>query len=673
MLAWLVKKGLLEVRVGVMRHGEGIVHAKFGIVTDGGGESIVFSGSGNESAQGLAANYERLEVSTSWEDRERYDEYAKEFESLWNDRHPDVHTLTLPEALRLKLIKLAPRKPPVVEPSSASARQKAAMIWRFLVESPYLSEGGTACNRTAMVDLWPHQERVVEEAAAAWPEGRLLCDEVGMGKTIEAILALRRLLAGRGVRRVLLLLPAGLLKQWQGELREKGGLIFPRLDGTSNLVWPDERMERVEGLAEALRQDALLLSRETARTENNFPSVLDAEPWDLVILDEAHAARRRQQEEGEFNKGTLLLDLLRRMQLQRKARGFLLLSATPMQTHPWEPWDLLSVLGEGGRWLSEFAGVRDYYGAIAAIAKGRCDLDTARRAAALISADPQFPPPSPGAVPIRDREKIAHTLAFAMPTERVRVSDWLRRGSPLGRRMHRNTRTTLRQYYAMGLLDNEPAARKVEDIRFDYQDRAERRVYDSVTAYIDKRFAELEQEKPGKGFVMTIYRRRASSSPVALRCSLERRRDGLVRVIERKAFDPDLGRDESMDRRDLDDLGEADSSERISAALPANPQVARSELEDVVGLLADLQSLGSRDSKRDRFFDELRRITEDGRPVLVFTEYTDTMDYLRDTLVPHYGKTLACYSGDGGQVWHGESWQAVTKDAITDKLHRGEL
>jgi len=57
MLGWLVKKGLLEVRVGVLRRGEGIVHAKFGVITDERGDSIVFSGSGNESASGLMANY----------------------------------------------------------------------------------------------------------------------------------------------------------------------------------------------------------------------------------------------------------------------------------------------------------------------------------------------------------------------------------------------------------------------------------------------------------------------------------------------------------------------------------------------------------------------------------------------------------------------------------------
>jgi hypothetical protein len=72
------------------------------------------------------------------------------------------------------------------------------------------------------------------------------------------------------------------------------------------------------------------MSRETARTESNLSAILAAEPWDLVLLDEAHAARRGKQEEGEFNSATLLLNLLRQLQLRHKARGVLLLSATPM-------------------------------------------------------------------------------------------------------------------------------------------------------------------------------------------------------------------------------------------------------------------------------------------------------------------------------------------------------
>ncbi|MDI6754665.1 MAG: helicase-related protein [Thermodesulfobacteriota bacterium] len=673
MLGWLIKRGFLEVRVGVMRKGEGIVHAKFGIMTDQAGDSIVFSGSGNESARGLLGNYERLEISTSWEDQARYQEYNQEFTALWGDNHPDVHTVTLPEALRLKLIKFAPKEPPILEPSNALARQKAAMVWRFIMESPYIQNGGLACDATALVDSWPHQKWVVEETAGAWPEGRLLCDEVGMGKTIEAILILRRLLAGRGVRRALILLPAGLLKQWQGELREKGGLIFPRLEGVNSLVWPDEKVEKISGLQEALEKDVLLMSRETARTENNLPIILAAPPWDLVVLDESHAARRRKQEEGEFNSGTLLLDLLHQLQLSRRARGFLLLSATPMQTHPWEPWDLLAVLGEGDRWLADFAAVRDFYQAVAAVQNKRCDKAMAKNAAVLIKADERFPSPPGEDLKHLGETTLIQKLVFPPSAKRQEVVQWLRCGAPLARRMHRNTRETLRRYYQRGLLSSPPPKRTVEDIPFDFSDSSERRVYDRIKNYIDRRYEELEREKSGKGFVMTVYRRRASSSHSALECSLERRREGLRRIIDRKAYDHELGLRDAPEDLSSDELPEGESSLKISASFPNDPQTARAELNDVDGLLEDLRALRGRDTKRDRFFDELRKITEDGRAVLVFTEYVDTMEYLRDTLITHFGKGLGCYSGRGGERWDGNSWKSVTKDEITKSLHQGEF
>lgn len=146
-------------------------------------------------------------MSPSWQDKERFDEYRQEFDDLWQDSHPHVHTVTLPEALRQKIIKFAPAKPPVSEPTDALARRRAAMAWRFIAEAPYLESGAAACEATAPIDLWPHQRVVIEEAASGWPDGRMLSDEVGMGKTIEAIMVLRRLLAGRGVSRAFFCCP----------------------------------------------------------------------------------------------------------------------------------------------------------------------------------------------------------------------------------------------------------------------------------------------------------------------------------------------------------------------------------------------------------------------------------------------------------------------------------
>ncbi len=674
MLGWLVQQGHLAMRVGVMRSTAGIVHGKFGIATDAAGDAIVFAGSGNESGSGLRSNYETLEVSTSWGDAERHRHHVDEFEELWTDKHPFVHTVDLPEALRLKLIKFAPKEPPFQEPSNALSRQKAAMVWQFLVESPYLSDpaGGRACDATGMVDLWPHQVRVVEETTDVWPAGRLCCDAVGLGKSLEGIGILRRLMAGRGVRRALLLVPAGLLRQWQAECREKGGLIIPRLEGLGTLVWPDDREEQVAGLAGALEQDVLMMSRETARTEANLGILLQAEPWDFVLLDEAHAARRKKQEEGDFNAATLLLNLLRELQLRGKVRGFLLLSATPMQTSPWEPWDLLQVLGTGGRWMADFGTVRRFYGAAEAIRNGTCTRDMARAAARIVLADTEFPRTWDGQSLPANEDGLTNRLEYVMPSQREAFAAWLRQNTPLGRRMHRNTRDTLRRYYEMGLLAYRPPQRVVEDVLYDFSDAGERQVYDGIRKYIERRFEELEHEKPGKGFVMTVYRRRASSSPLALERSLERRRQGLLRVASKQTFSWNLENEDIPEALDGEDLPEEDV-DKVSAAMPSDPKSARSELDDVGRLLDSLRALQGRDSKRDTFFEILRRVTEDGRAVIVFTEYTDTLDYLRDALVGHYGAALACYSGSGGQTWKDGQWHAVTKDRITRALREGHI
>jgi superfamily II DNA or RNA helicase len=675
MLGWMTKSGMLAVRVGVMRQGEGIVHGKFGLVYDAAGKAVVFNGSGNESAQGLRANYERLEVSSSWQDKDRFQVYQDEFEALWDDSHPHVHTVTLPEALKQKLIKFAPPEPPVTEPTDALARRKAAMLWRFIAEAPYLENGASSCEATAPIDLWPHQRVVIEEVSAAWPDGRMLCDEVGMGKTIEAIMVLRRLIAGRGVARALLLLPAGLTSQWQEELREKGGLVVPRLQGLDTLVWPDGRNQRLPGLAAALEQEILIMSRETARTDANLSILLAARPWDLVLMDEAHAARRSEQVEGEFNSSTLLLNLLRQLQVRHQARGFLLLSATPMQTSPWEPWDLLSVLGEGGAWLSDFEGIRGFYGLIHGLKTGTTLPEDARRAAFLVASDTRFPLPPAGFAKLVSPQDGERRLRFVPPGKKDDVIRWLRQGSPLTRRMHRNTRKTLRDYHQRGLLPSSPPMRVVVDIPFDFQppNGPERRVYDSVARYIDKRFAELEGEKPGKGFVMTIYRRRAASSPYALRCSLERRLTGLLRVVSQRAsftFIEEMDVPAGISDADIPDGLDART---IPASLPMNPEDARREAGDITSLLDQLRALGAMDTKRDRFFDRIRDLSAEGRPILVFSEYADTMEYLRDNLANHYADQVASYSGGGGGFYREGKWMPATKKEITDALKQGTI
>lgn len=670
MLAYLVAKGLLEVRVGVMRGGQGIMHAKFGLITDSAGDSLVFAGSGNESRSGLRLNYENLEVTGSWERPARQAHFAGEFEALWNGSHPAVATLSLPDAVRHELIKLAPEAPPKEPRTSARERQIALMRLQFALEAPFTADGEDAVDATAPVPLWPHQRRVVNDVARAWPDGRLLCDEVGMGKTLEAITSLRRLLAGRGVKRALILVPAGLLRQWQAELREKGGLLVPRLEGNDLLVTPDGQQRRVT-FKQAIRENVLLMSREVARMEHNRETLLTGDSWDVVILDESHAARRKRVAQvGEYNSASLLLTLLRELQLSGKTRSLMLLSATPMQTHAWEPWDLLAVLGEGGAWLADFENVERLYNAAEALeARGGTSDESAEFLAHLIAQDSLFPP-LPGVVPDpRDEQAVRNVLHWPPAGKAQAVATWLRDGSPLGRRMHRNTRETLREYHRRGLLPTRPPIRDVQDVVFDFGSEQERKIYEQVTQYIDRRFAELAEteQRSGKGFVLTVYRRRAASSLRALAESLERRAEALRQLVR-------SGTADFHDEFDTNDLPDDDELQVApEALLPHTVVQAQHELTELQPLIDGLRQLGTTDSKLQHLRKVIQNITADGRGVLVFTQYSDTMRHLRTELSRDYGEAVGSYSGEGGSVYRQGRWEAASKDEVTRLLRTGEI
>ena len=77
----------------------------------------------------------------------------------------------------------------------------------------------------------------------------------------------------------------------------------------------------------------------------------DAEPWDLVVLDEAHHARRRAAGSAREGGANALLRLMR--ELMERTEGLVLLTATPMQVHPVEVWDLLSLLGLPPEWTDK--------------------------------------------------------------------------------------------------------------------------------------------------------------------------------------------------------------------------------------------------------------------------------------------------------------------------------
>lgn len=99
LLAWMVARGLLDVRVGIPCDdhrrpipAEGLFHEKAGIIEDKTGDRLAFNGSLNETAAGWTRNWESLNVFTSWRDLDRVAEEDANFAKLWAGQAKHVIT-----------------------------------------------------------------------------------------------------------------------------------------------------------------------------------------------------------------------------------------------------------------------------------------------------------------------------------------------------------------------------------------------------------------------------------------------------------------------------------------------------------------------------------------------------------------------------------------------------
>ncbi len=113
----------------------------------------------------------------------------------------------------------------------------------------------------------------------------LIADDVGLGKTIEAGICLQELIArGRG-KRILLIVPPGLIPQWQDEMLEKFGLEFHAIDNASSLERAQTSLS--EGVKPWAFLDRVITSVEYLKKQEVMVNALET-PWDAIVVDEAH-------------------------------------------------------------------------------------------------------------------------------------------------------------------------------------------------------------------------------------------------------------------------------------------------------------------------------------------------------------------------------------------------
>ena len=183
---------------------------------------------------------------------------------------------------------------------------------------------------SAQVDLNPHQ---VDAALFAFrsplSQGALLADEVGLGKTIEAGLVISQQWAERK-RRILIITPSNLRKQWHQELTEKFFLPCAILESRSyNAAIKQGNFKPFE-----TKDTIVICSYQFARGK---ASDVHATSWDLVVIDEAHRLR------NVYKPANVIANTLKLALAQKRK---LLITATPLQNSLLELFGLVSFIDE---------------------------------------------------------------------------------------------------------------------------------------------------------------------------------------------------------------------------------------------------------------------------------------------------------------------------------------
>jgi superfamily II DNA or RNA helicase len=169
------------------------------------------------------------------------------------------------------------------------------------------------CAAAARIELLPYQFEPTLALLRGLGSRLLIADDVGLGKTVQAMLAIAELRARGAIARVLIVCPAGLREQWADECAERFGLPAAVMDP------PGIRRVRASTAASVnpwLTQTVAIASVDYVKRPEVLPSVLDA-GWDLIAIDEAHGAC------GDSDRHAALAELACR------AGYVLLLTATP--------------------------------------------------------------------------------------------------------------------------------------------------------------------------------------------------------------------------------------------------------------------------------------------------------------------------------------------------------
>jgi len=416
------------------------------------------------------------------------------------------------------------------------------------------------------IDPLPHQIHLVHKILSSGDLNWMIADDVGLGKTIEVGMLISALTGKSCAKRILLVVPAGLVNQWKDELHFRFGLSNFQVYGDDfniNENWQWKIYDHVIASVDRLKSDT------------HIAKFLEAPPWDLVVFDEAHRLTRSRT--GNKFKSSQRYRLAAR--LRKEARAILLLTATPHQ------------------------GKTDRFQALLELLRPELKQKIRR-----IHENPE----------ILSRMIIRNSKADAVDHE----------GNPIFKRC-----TTYKLAHHLS-----PEEKQL--------DRALRRYF--LQGY--EAGSATGNQGRAIGFVMTVYRKLATSSIAAIESALEHR----LRKVENQGRNHS-GIEAANVFEDERFFGEMEEKIEVPST-----QFFQGERQMIEKLLGQARSLKSSDSKLKFLLDEIIQpiLRQDSsEKIVVFTEYRSTQAWLASALKKNFGQDAVAIIN--GSMDHKERAQAI--------------
>jgi superfamily II DNA or RNA helicase len=279
-LGWMMANGVLEIKIAVVKDDNdrpldyqealksGIFHQKVGILRNVEGNVVSFSGSDNETASAWIQNIEEFKVFRSWEESQR--EYLQadvnRFQRFWSGLGKRAEVIDIPDAIRRKLIDIAPNDIGELELSKLYVRKKRKGI-----------------------KLWDQQVKALDK----WLKNGKRCIfemATGTGKTLAALACLRHLLSEEKKLVTVITCPySHLIYQWKENI-ERLDVSVTTVDAFSgNVGWRDILVDHLRDVKNNIINALVILTTHDTFYKDNFKEFLSIAGCKLfLIADEVH-------------------------------------------------------------------------------------------------------------------------------------------------------------------------------------------------------------------------------------------------------------------------------------------------------------------------------------------------------------------------------------------------